>query len=1175
MSKFPLHPIRHWRRWLAVLLGLAALYTLCGFFLAPVVMKNVTADRLSARLDRDVSIESAGFNPYTLAGELRGIRISAEKGDQPWISLDRFFFDLQAASLFKQALILKRLEIGNPFVAVVRKPDGAYNIPAAPARDAPARQEAGEEAFRFSLNNIVVTGGRVSFRDMVAGVRHRVTGLTLKIPSISNLPYALDEYVDLLFAAQVNAMSVRMDGRAKPFADTMQTRVDLSFRGLELTNYLQYLPGPRNFTFSGGSLSSDLVLDYGKPRDEAPYLRLQGGLSVEDIRCTETSGGEHRFFRIPAASLEMGRGNLLAGEILLDSVELRKPEVSVVRESDGSFLLPSLGGPERTGDAKRSDTGGGFLKLSVNRFRIVGGKAGWTDRSAAPGFSTTLDPVNVEVTGFNPSSPQKARYSLSLSTNAGESLESNGTLGLDPLRVEAGLCLATIPVSRYAPYYGPFFLGSVQSGLLDLDTTVRLDLAGERMLRFDRTSLRLSSLSIDDPGGNRILELPELAIRDSAADVFRGRIAVGSVSSRGGNATLVRTGDGSINFRSLLPASAPEPDIPVPPDPDEPWGVSLEKIDLNGFQAVFTDRAAASTLRLQIAGIDAAARGLSTLGGDPGSVNATLRLASGGKLRVKGEMGLAPLAGRLDLSLSDLSLANLQPYLALRDNLELAGRLGADGSLMMGQTEQGGSPGVGYRGSVRVADLKAGTPQQEHGLLSWSLLEVQGIEAGTSPVRFSAGSVALQEPHARLSVLEDGSTNFAQIFSGPKQKQPEQGAAVRAGPISFSVRETSIDRGAFSFQDFRLKPRFRLEVTQLDGRIGELASDRSKPAAVSLEGVVAGQGPMRVSGEVDPLGDPLIADLEVSLSDIGMPSFSSYLGRYLGYSIDKGKLFLETQASIRGRKLRSRNEVRLDNFDLGEKVQSPSAVNAPIKLGLALLKNRDGEIRITKEVSGDLSDPSFSVGDLVMQVFVNVIAKAATSPFAFLGAIFGGGQDISHVAFEPGKAEPDAEARNKMKVLAQAMYERPALKIDLLGRADPSADRKALLEERFLRLLKAQKLQDLEKAGKTAPALKDIRIDSGEFEKYLWLAYKAAPMEKPAGLLGRPRKLPPEEQEQRLREHIEITDEDLLKLARQRAAAVRDFIMEAGPVESDRIFLLKPQTGSGQEAAGGVELRMH
>jgi hypothetical protein len=58
-------------------------------------------------------------------------------------------------------------------------------------------------------------------------------------------------------------------------------------------------------------------------------------------------------------------------------------------------------------------------------------------------------------------------------------------------------------------------------------------------------------------------------------------------------------------------------------------------------------------------------------------------------------------------------------------------------------------------------------------------------------------------------------------------------------------------------------------------------------------------------------------------------------------------------------------------------------------LGVALLKDIDGRIVIDLPVSGSLDDPEFRVGQVVLRVIVNLLTKAAVSPFALLGSMFG------------------------------------------------------------------------------------------------------------------------------------------------------------------------------------------
>ncbi|MBW1646207.1 MAG: hypothetical protein JRJ56_07785, partial [Deltaproteobacteria bacterium] len=150
-----------------------------------------------------------------------------------------------------------------------------------------------------------------------------------------------------------------------------------------------------------------------------------------------------------------------------------------------------------------------------------------------------------------------------------------------------------------------------------------------------------------------------------------------------------------------------------------------------------------------------------------------------------------------------------------------------------------------------------------------------------------------------------------------------------------------------------------------------------------------------------------------------------------------------------------------------------------------------------------------------------------------------------------------------------------ALKLEIHGYVDPESDRRGLAELFFQRLLKAQKLKDLGPAA-TGGDLDAVTIKPEEYERYLKKAYKAAKFAKPKNLIGLAKRLPATAMEKLLRQHIEVSDDDLRRLAYQRAERVKDYLITKGPVAADRIFLVEPETvgGASAAAAGNRKVEM-
>src|ERR1035438_8825784 len=166
----------------------------------------------------------------------------------------------------------------------------------------------------------------------------------------------------------------------------------------------------------------------------------------------------------------------------------------------------------------------------------------------------------------------------------------------------------------------------------------------------------------------------------------------------------------------------------------------------------------------------------------------------------------------------------------------------------------------------------------------------------------------------------------------------------------------------------------------------------------------------------------------------------------MGYPLEKGSLSLDLHYYVTRRELKAENKVRVDALPICEPSGSPDAIKLPVKLGIALLQDRHGVIALDVPLHGRLDDPKFRLGPLIVQVFMNVITKAITKPFALLGSVFGGGEDLDHIAFDLGNADFTAGEVSKLDTLATALYERPALKLGITGSIDPVKDREALVK---------------------------------------------------------------------------------------------------------------------------------
>jgi hypothetical protein len=353
---------------------------------------------------------------------------------------------------------------------------------------------------------------------------------------------------------------------------------------------------------------------------------------------------------------------------------------------------------------------------------------------------------------------------------------------------------------------------------------------------------------------------------------------------------------------------------------------------------------------------------------------------------------------------------------------------------------------------------------------------------------------------------------------------------------------------------------------------------------VDLRGAVDTFSPVSITGAVNILG-PLYTDLTMSFRYISLAVFNPYSGKFAGYNITKGKLTTNLHYLVDGRKLDAQHHIVIEQLEFGDKTASKDAVSLPVKLAVALLKDRNGVIDLDLPVTGSLDDPQFRLAPIIWKVFVNILEKAVTSPFALLGSLFGGGPDIQYIEFRPGDSTLDGPAAEKAKTVAKALIERPQLKIDVPIAVVPAVDGPALVESAFSAELRAaQKPSGSPKkaAAATGTPPPYDQLDRQTQLELLTRVYAkdfGAEPSFPDTVTGIKSK--PDEQAAKveflgkaIRQHIVIGEGELRALGQQRAMALQQALLADPQIVADRVFLVANDKATANDGVVRVELTL-
>jgi hypothetical protein len=450
-------------------------------------------------------------------------------------------------------------------------------------------------------------------------------------------------------------------------------------------------------------------------------------------------------------------------------------------------------------------------------------------------------------------------------------------------------------------------------------------------------------------------------------------------------------------------------------------------------------------------------------------------------------------------------------------------------------------------------------------------------------------TIKLNKFNNRLELSKEGELNAQKIFKSPtappdakketpEAKEKEPGSKQNMVPVKIGKIELK-DFGVV-FTDKKIAPNFSTRLNLSEAKISGISTKGLKPAQVFAKGKIDGHAPVEVKGDINPLSEDLFLDITLDLSNLELSSFSSYTGKYIGRTIEKGKLQMNISDRVENKNINGHLQMMLDQFTLGQDVDSPDDLNLPVGLAVALLKDRSGKINIDATASGRTDDPEYKPGALLWNMIKNVITKAATSPFDLVASLAAGGEELKFIEFEPGMTQPDEENLKKIAAVATLMFERPGLMMDLSGFADTDKDRQALADMIFDKKMKEMKYDDLSKKEKASTKVEDVSLTTDEYEEYLEKLYEADVLSHPEKGKGAKKvgdeTLTPNEMKSFIIGQIEIDDNQLRELAARRTQEVMNDILKDGRVEASRIFIkeagmLSPQK-AGNHSTSRVEL---
>lgn len=847
--------------------------------------------------------------------------------------------------------------------------------------------------------------------------------------------------------------------------------------------------------------------------------------------------------------------------IVLQEVKLAGPYALLVRESDGTINLRKLIPPASTTAAAETPPAVAPLpRIRIGVLAVDDGAFDVKDLSRPQPFSTRLSPIRFSLTDFSTALAYDNAYQFSASLASGEQLDWSGAFSVQPLASNGQFALRNLQATTVQAYLQDQLPVRLLSGVGAVEGHYQLTLDPSLALDITLPAVTLQQFVLAERGTAPAappVALNALKIADVAFSLAQRSVSVGSVEIDGARINAQREASGGLSLSRLLPPPAKTAPAPVDPTAvaasEAPWQIGIETIKVVDAALVLDDRAVTPATHFALQPINLSIDGYSSAADAKLKLSGDLKLNRSGRLALAGDLQLQPLTTTMNLDLQGFELAPLQPYLTPYTGLKLkSGQLGGKLRLRYAAANKGPAR-ANVSGTLGIANFVSQDANQQD-FLKWRQLNISGIDYQQQPQKLTIDQVLLAAPYARVVIEQDRSVNLAQVLAAPNAATAAAptgaGTAVAAKPTTpataapampIRINTISLSGGSANFADHSIQPQFATGIVGLAGKITGLSTEPSSRAKLHIEGRIDEYSPVVIDGEINPLAANQYADVGLNFNNIDLTIFNPYSGRFAGYNIAKGKLSTQLAYKIEARKLDATHHVIVDQLEFGEATGSKEAVPLPIRFVVSLLKDRNGVIELNLPVSGSLDDPQFRIGPLIWKVLLNLLGKAADAPFALIGALFGGGPELSYVDFAAGSAALDAEAQAKLMKLSMALAARPQLRLDVPLVLAENLDRGATAQAAL-----AQQLAAVPTTTDRMKALEQLYRE--QFQKAPDYPPAAGPAEETA--LARRAYL-----ETALLLRLTPDAAALEQLSKDRARAVQSALLANPGIDPERIFI--------------------
>ncbi len=958
--------------------ALLVIYAICGFLLAPWLVRQQLPKLVEQYLGAQGSVGAVYINPFLMIFDAKDLVI-AEKNGAPVLQVGRVLVNFELSSLLRWAWTFSEIRIEQPVLNADLDAKESLNLARllTPKTAEPAPPPAEPASLpRLLLQHVAITGGTFRFTDhtLQPMARAQVSPFNFEMHDISTLPKRSGEHA--LTARLPGGGSLQWQGTLG--LSPLDSSGSITLKEARLSTLWQFVQDHLTIAEPGGTYEVALRyrVRYTKGALDAQVDDL--AFRMKDLMIAQQQGGAV-LAKLATIAFEGGAFNLAQRSLAFKDIRIADGALNVTLDEDS---VPD------------------WAKLVRNQ----------PADSKAPAVKNTAKETTA---------PAAAPWQIVL-----------------PQISVGPLAITVLDLSRIKPL-------RLATGNTQINLGVAAAIGDQTQVTVNDGKMTMNDISVMSGDEKEPpVTLATAEVSGATFDLQKKNIGVGLVRLSGGRTWAMREADGSLHLVSLF---TPRKEKPLQ---EAGFNITVDRAEIAGYAVALTDKTFEPALSYDLEQLNGnIAKITLPPTKTPSPFELAWRVKQGGSVQAKGTLDMLRHSADARVDVIDLALAPLNTLLKRNTTLTLtSGKAGATGRVSV--NAKNNPVAVQYRGNAGIADLDLKIENSAERLLSWQKLQAADIDLDTGKNQLSVGQVSFARPYSKLVINKDRSTNLGTIMRprpAAAAATPAAANQAAASPMAINVERVSVERGELDFADLSLVLPFATNIKALGGSASGLSSAPESRASLKFEGRVEDNGLARAEGTIQPFAPKKFTDIAVEFRNVALSPLSPYTATFAGRKIASGRLSLDLQYKINNSQLAGENKVLLEQFTLGERVDSPSAVNLPLDLAIALLTDSDGKIDLALPVSGNVDSPEFAYGQVIWQAIRTVITRIVTAPFRALGSLFGANSEtLGDIVFDPGSARILPTEYEKIRRVAEGLQKRAQLRLVVQGSYHTQSDSQGL-----------------------------------------------------------------------------------------------------------------------------------